>query len=51
MLDAERIDAFHEGLSPLAGLVQLLGDAQRVVCFTGPDGRPSMDLFRSAEAV
>ena len=49
MLNAEQIDAFHEGLSHLAGLVQLLGDAQRVVCSTGPDGRPSMDLFRSAE--
>ena len=39
----------HGGLSHLAGLVQLLGEAQRVVCLTGPDGRLSMDLFRSAE--
>jgi hypothetical protein len=48
-LDAAQTDAFHEGLSHLAGVVQLLGDAQRVVCLTGPEGRPSMDLFRSAE--
>lgn len=42
-LDAAQIDAFHEGLSHLAGVVQLLGEAQRVVCLTGPDGCPSMD--------
>ena len=50
-VEAAQVEAFHEGLSHLAGLVELLGDAQRVVCTTAPDGRQMMDLFKSAEPV
>jgi hypothetical protein len=43
------LEAFQLGLGRLTGLLELLADTRRVVCYTAPDGRRLMDLFQSAE--
>jgi len=43
------LEAFQLGLGRLTGLIELLADTRRVVCYTAPDGRRLMDLFQSAE--